>query len=195
MVQWKRMKSICMAAFPDLYVVRWLSRFLKHVFPRSRSDARAYFRILSPSTYGSGLPYPISPCNSLYPVPAWPTWPFQSPHGIRNSDPGNLAVTAHSWSKNWSLNSLLRLLCGAYTDRKVTTHLPTNHQDDPVRDSLHLKTFFYPFFRHKHSYTSSTFVISRPVELVLGVLALDCAAVATTVSGLLNAANIHSPAK
>ena len=39
------MKSICMAALPDLYVIRWLSRFLKHVFPRSRSNARAYSRI------------------------------------------------------------------------------------------------------------------------------------------------------
>ena len=33
----KRMKSICVAALPDLYVIRWLSHFLKHVFPRSRS--------------------------------------------------------------------------------------------------------------------------------------------------------------
>ena len=47
------MKSICVAALPDLYVIRWLSRFLKHVFPRSRSNARAYSRILSPSTSGS----------------------------------------------------------------------------------------------------------------------------------------------
>ena len=70
---------------------------------------------------GSGLPYPIPPCTFLYPVPAWPTWPFQSPHGIRNSDAGILAVTARSWSKNKSLTSSLRPLCGAYTDRKVTT--------------------------------------------------------------------------
>ena len=64
------------------YVMRWLSRFLKHVFPRRRSNARAYSRVLSPSTSGSGLPYPIPPCASLYPVPARPTWPFQSPHQI-----------------------------------------------------------------------------------------------------------------
>ena len=57
--------------------------------------------------------------------PARPTWPFQSPHGIRNSDPGILAVTARSWSKNRSLTSSLRPLCGAYTDRKVTTCWPT----------------------------------------------------------------------
>ena len=82
---------------------RWLSRFLKHVFPRSRSNARAYSRILSPSISGSGLPYPIPPCTSLYPVPARPTWPFQSPHGIRNSDAGILAVTACSWSLTSSL--------------------------------------------------------------------------------------------
>ena len=53
------MKSICVAMFPDLYVMRWLSRFLRHMFPRSRSNARVYSRILSPSTSGSGLPYPI----------------------------------------------------------------------------------------------------------------------------------------
>ena len=91
MVLQKSMKSICVAMFPDLYVMRWLSRFLKHVFPRSRSNARAYSRIPSPSTSGSGLPYPIPPCTSLYPVPAWP---FQSLHGIRNSDARILAVTA-----------------------------------------------------------------------------------------------------
>ena len=104
--------------FPELYVMRWLSRFLKHVFPRSRSNARSYSRILSPATSGSGLPYPIPPCTSLYPVPAWPTWPFQSPHGIRNSDAGILAVTACSWSKNRSLTSSLRPLCGAYTEER-----------------------------------------------------------------------------
>ena len=101
--------------------MRWLSRFLKHVFPRSRSNAWAYSKILSPSASGFGLPYPIPPCTSLYPVPARPTWPFQSPHGIRNSDAGILAVTARSWSKNRSLTSSLRPLCGAYTDRKVAT--------------------------------------------------------------------------
>ena len=31
MVFWKRMKSICVARFPDLYVMRWLSHFLKHI--------------------------------------------------------------------------------------------------------------------------------------------------------------------
>ena len=96
-----------------------------NVFPRSRSNARAYSRILSPSTSGFGLPYPIPPCTSLYPVPARPTWPFQSPHGIRNSDAGILAVPARSCSKNRSLTSSLRPLCGAYTDRKVTTRWPT----------------------------------------------------------------------
>ena len=117
MVLRKRMKSICVAMFPDLYVMRWLSCFLKHVFPRSRSNARAYSRILSPSTSGSGLPYPIPPCTSLYPVPARPTCPFQSPHGIRNSDAGILAVTARSWSKKRSLTSSLRPLCGAYRQK------------------------------------------------------------------------------
>ena len=60
----------------------------------------------------------------LYPVPAWPTWLFQSPHGIRNSDPRILVVTACSWSKNRSLTSSLRPPCGANTDRKVTTRWP-----------------------------------------------------------------------
>ena len=50
------------------------------------------------------------------------------------------------------------------------------------------KNCLCPIFHHKHSYT---IVISGPVELVPGVLALDCAAVATTVSGLLNTADIH----
>ena len=118
----KRMNFICVAMFPDLYVMRWLSRLFKHVFPRSRSNARAYSRILSPSTSGSGLPYPIPPCTSLYPMPAQPTWLFQSPHWIRNSDAGILAVTARSWSKKRSLTSSLTPLCGAYTDRKVITH-------------------------------------------------------------------------
>ena len=72
---------LCVAMFPDLYVMRWLSPFLKHVFPRSRLNARTYSRVLSPSTSGSGLPYPIPPCTSLYSVPARPTWAFQSPHG------------------------------------------------------------------------------------------------------------------
>ena len=40
-------------------------------------------------------------------------------------------------------------------------------------------------------YTSSNFVISGPVELVPGILALDCAAVAIMVSSLLNTADIH----
>ena len=75
-----------------LYMIRWLSCFFKDVFPRSRSNAKAYSRVLSSLTSGSGLPYPIPPCTSLYPVPAWPTCPFQSPYGIRNSDTGILAV-------------------------------------------------------------------------------------------------------
>ena len=194
MVLRKRMKSICVAMFPDLYVMRWLSRFLKYVFPRSRSNAWVYSRILSPSTSGSGLPYPIPPCTSLYPVPARPTWPFQSPHGIRNSDVGILAVTARSWSKNRSLTSSLRQLCGAYTDRKITTRWPTmSFTKIILSETLNLKNFLYPLFCHKLSYTSSAFVISWPVELVSDVLALDCAAAATAVSGLLNAADIHFP--
>ena len=67
--------------FSWLVQMRWLSRFLDHVLPRSRLNARTYSRVLSPSASGSGLPYPIPPCTSLYLVPARPTWPFQSPHG------------------------------------------------------------------------------------------------------------------
>ena len=96
MVLWIKMKSICVATFPDLYVMRWLSCSLEHVFPRSRLNARAYSRVLSPSTSGSSLPYPIPLCTFLYPTPARPTWQFQSPHGIRNLNPGILAVTAPS---------------------------------------------------------------------------------------------------
>ena len=125
MVLRKRLKSICVAAFLDLYIMKWQSRFLKNVFPRSRSNARAYSRVLAPSTCGSGLPYPFPPCTFLYPVPARPLWSFQSPYGIRISDPGILAVTARSWSKNRPLTSSLRPLCGAYTDRKVTTRWST----------------------------------------------------------------------
>ena len=94
----KRMKSICMASFPDLYVMRWLSRFLEHVFPRSRLNARTHSRVLLPSTPSSGLLYAIPPCTSLYPVPARPTWPFQSPHGssrlstLMTDVPGDLVL-------------------------------------------------------------------------------------------------------
>ena len=58
-------------------------------------------------------------------------------------------------------------------------------------ETPHLKNFLSPLFGHKHSYTNSVFVISMPVELVPGVLALDGAADATTVYGLLNTADIH----
>ena len=84
-----------------------------NMFPRSRLNARAYSRVLSPSVFGSSLPYPIPPCTSLYPEPAWPTWLFQSPHWDQKFgswDP--VSVTAHSWSKNRSLTSSLRPLCG-----------------------------------------------------------------------------------
>ena len=64
-----------------------------------------------------------------------------------------------------------------------------------LSETLHLKNFLYPLFRHKHSYTSSAFVVSGLVEVVPGVLALDCAAVAIMVSGLLNIADIHFPAR
>ena len=47
----KRMKSICDATFPDLCVMRWLSCFLKHVFPRSSLNARAYPQHLVPACH------------------------------------------------------------------------------------------------------------------------------------------------
>ena len=46
MVLWKRMRSVCMATFPDLYVMRWMSCFLEQVFPRSRLIARAFSRVI-----------------------------------------------------------------------------------------------------------------------------------------------------
>ena len=119
MVLRKRMKSVCMAMFPDLYLMRWLSRFLKHVFPRSRSKARAYSRVLSPSTSGSSLSCPMhfpvsSACTAYMAVPIY-TWEQKFNAGI-------LAVTVCSWSKNRSLTTSLRPLCRVYTDRNVTTH-------------------------------------------------------------------------
>ena len=41
----KRMRSICMATFPDLYVIRWMSCFLER-FPRNRLIARAFSRVI-----------------------------------------------------------------------------------------------------------------------------------------------------
>ena len=60
-----------------------------NVFPRSRSNARVYSRVLSPSTSGFSLPYLIQTCTSLYLVPALPMWPFQYLLGIRKLDPGS----------------------------------------------------------------------------------------------------------
>ena len=73
---------------PDLYVVRWLSRFLKRVFPRRRSNARAYSRILSPSTSGSGLPYPIPPWH--FPLPSACTAFMAIPISIWHQEFGTL---------------------------------------------------------------------------------------------------------
>ena len=156
--------KVWVAAFPDLYVMRWLSPFLKHVFPRSMSNARAYSRVLWPSASGSVLLYPIPPCTSLYPVPALPKWPFQSPHGIRNSDLVILAVTAPSWSKKQVHNLISRLLCRAYKDRKLTTHwLTISFTKMILLETQQLKNFLNPFFCHKHSYTSS-FVLQLPPQ-------------------------------
>ena len=46
MVLWKRMRSVYMTTFPDLYVMRWMLCFLEHVFPRSRMNARAFSRVI-----------------------------------------------------------------------------------------------------------------------------------------------------
>ena len=81
------------------------------------------------------------------------------------------------------------------THRKVTTPWPTiSFTKMILSETLHRKIFLYPLFHHKHSYTSSAFVVSRPVELVPGAHALDCVAVTTTVSDVLNTADIHFPA-
>ena len=93
------------------------------MLPRSRSNARAYSRVLSPSTSGPTCHAPSyhfsvsSACTAYMAVPIY-TWE-------QKSDAGILAVTACSLSKKRSLNSSLRPLCGAYTDRKVTTRWPT----------------------------------------------------------------------
>ena len=80
------MKSVCMAAFPDLYVMRWLSLFLKHVFPRSRLNARAYY------TLGFSHPYPqhlVQACHT----PSHPALPYiqclHSLHGHSNLHMGS----------------------------------------------------------------------------------------------------------
>ena len=75
----------------EVYLCGYLSRLVRNEMavtflgprvPKKQVEcSRTYSRVLSPSTSGSGLPYPIPPCTSLYPVPARPTWPFQSPHG------------------------------------------------------------------------------------------------------------------
>ena len=41
----KRIRSVCIATFPDLYVMRWMSCFLEHVFPRIGMNARAFSRV------------------------------------------------------------------------------------------------------------------------------------------------------
>ena len=105
-------------------VMRWLSLFLEQVFQRSRLNASAYSGILSPSTSGSGLLYPIPPCTSLYPVPARPTWPFQSPHGMRNSNPGIPGSHSTQLIKEQVFNLIIRPLCGAFTHRMVSTCWP-----------------------------------------------------------------------
>ena len=186
------MTSICVATFPNLYVMRWLSPFLEHVFPRSRLNTRTYSKVLSSSTSGSGLPYPIPPCTSLYPVPARPTWPFQSPHGSE-------IQILRSWQSQYQLikeqvlNPITRPLCWAFTYRMVTTWWSTiSFTKMILLETPHLKNFLNPLFGHKHSYTNSVLVISRPVELVPGVLALDCVAVNTTEYGL-NSADIYFP--
>ena len=104
-------------------------------------------RILSPSTYGSGLPYLIPHPTMHFPVSSACMVYMAVPHWIRNSDAGILAVTARSWSKNRSLTSL-RPFCGAYTDRKVTTHWPT--------------ISFTKMILSETPYTSKTFSIHSP---------------------------------
>ena len=118
MVLQKRMKSISMAMFPDLYVMRWLSCFLKHEFPRSRSNARAYFRILSPSTSGSGLPYPIQ------------LWRLERPcrpcrHWIQGS-----AWSNGIWQTGTSFSEILML--GSWQSQHAADQR-THHLDHSVR--------------------------------------------------------------
>ena len=82
------------------------------------------------------------------------------------------------------LNLITRPLCGAY--RQNSNHMwPTiSFTMMVLSETLHLKNLIYPLFGHKHSNTSSAFVVYGPVELVPGVLALDRAAVATTEYGI-----------
>ena len=45
------MKSTSMASFSGLYVMKWLSRFLKHMSHRSRSNAKSYEMFYGLSAY------------------------------------------------------------------------------------------------------------------------------------------------
>ena len=82
-------------------------------------------------------------------------------------------------------------LCGAYTYKKgVTTLWPSMSFTKMIlSETLWTSKTFSIHSSATNTYTSSAIVISWPVELVPGVLALDCATVAATVSSLLNAAD------
>ena len=100
-------------------------------------------------------------------------------HGRYNLHMGSEIRVLESWQSQHAAEKNLITLWGIH--RQKGEHILADyklHKDDSVGDSLHLKNFLYSRFRHKHSYTSCTFVVSGPLELVPGVVALDCAAVA-----------------
>ena len=90
MVLWKRMMSICVAMFTDLYMMRWLSRFLKRVFPRSRSNAKAYSRISHPQHL---VPACHTPSHHALPCIQC----LHGPHGHSNLHMGSEILMLGSW--------------------------------------------------------------------------------------------------
>ena len=138
-------------------------------------------------------------------TPSYHALPYiQCLHGLHGHSNLHMDKKFKSWDpgshstqliKEQVLNPITRPLCWAFIHRMVTTWRPTiSFTKMILLETLHLIKFLYPHFGHKHSYTNSVLVISRPVELLPGVLALNCAADATMVYGLLNTADIHFPA-
>ena len=110
-----------------------------------------FLRCLLDSPHWPAVPHPTmhfptsSACTTYMAIPI--------SHGIRNSNPRILAVTAPSWSKNRDvLNHITRPLCGAVTHRIVSTCWPAiSFTKKILSETLHLENFPYPLFGHKHS--------------------------------------------
>ena len=107
--------------FPDLYLMRWLSCFFKHVFPRSRPK-------LGHTLGFSHLQHLVRACHtpSHHALPCIQC--LHGLHGRSNLHMGSEILMLGVWQSQQAADqrtgpwtSSLRPLCGAYTDRKVTT--------------------------------------------------------------------------